>query len=272
MGVSRAQALAATIVSFADTLDDGFDVSGFVQRLADTCVGIARVADVIVTLADDDGALACVASTSEKQSVHDLFAHQEQFDRQGPSVWSFRTAAFAGGALDDECARRWPVFVQRALEAGFAGVWALPMRRRTEVIGVVNLLSAETTIGADETMAVQTLTDVATIGLLQPRYIERVRVVNRKVQPALDARIVIEQAKGFVAEHAQVDMDAAFALIRGFVRHSGRDLTTVCRDITNGVVHPRALVALARTQQPQRGPNARGPASPISPSASRPFP
>ncbi len=96
MGVFRAQELAATIASFADTLDDNFDVSGFVQRLADKCVEVARVADAMVMLADDDGALVCVACTSEERCVHDLFAEQEQFERQGPSVWSFRTAAFAG--------------------------------------------------------------------------------------------------------------------------------------------------------------------------------
>jgi hypothetical protein len=250
MSVFRAQELAATIASFADTLDADFDVSGFVQRLADKCVEVARVADATVMLAGDDGALVCVACTSEETCVHDLFAEQEQFDRQGPSVWSFRTAAFAGGALDDECERRWPTFVRRARAAGFAGAWSFPMRLRTEVIGAVNVLSAQSTIGADESMAVQTLADVATIGLLHHRVIEHARVVNRQLQPALDDRIVTEQAKGFVAEHAKVAMDEAFALIRGFARHAERDVTAVCRDISRGVVHPHALIAFARKRQP----------------------
>jgi hypothetical protein len=249
MGVFRAQELAATIASFADTMDDDFDVSGFVQRLADKCVEIAHVADATVMLADDAGALVCVACTSAERCVHDLFADQEQFERQGPSVWSVRTAAFTGGALDDECERRWPTFVRRARAAGFAGAWSFPMRLRTEVIGAVNVLSARPTIGADESMAVQTLADVATIGLLHQRMIERVHVVNRQLQPVLDARIAIEQAKGFVAEHAQIDMDEAFILIRGFARHAGREVTAVCRDISNGAVHPHALIELTHDRQ-----------------------
>jgi hypothetical protein len=249
MSVFHAQELATTIASFADTLDDDFDLSGFVQRLADKCVEVARAADATVMLADEDGALVCVACTSAKRCVHDLFADQEQFDRQGPSVWSFRTGAFTGGALADECERRWPTFVRRARDAGFAGAWSFPMRLRTEVIGAVNVLSAETTIGADASMAVQTLADVATIGLLHQRMIARVHVVNRQLQPALEARIAMEQAKGIVAEHVQVDMDEAFVLIRGFARHAERELTALCNDISRGVVHPHALLELARNRQ-----------------------
>jgi hypothetical protein len=123
------------------------------------------------------------------------------------------------------------------------------MRLRTEVIGAVSVLSAEPAIDAERLMGVQALADVATIGLLQQRLIERVRDVNRMLQPVLDHRILVEQAKGMVAEHAQVAMDDAFRLLGGFARATGRELIQVCRDITEGVVCPEALIRLARDRE-----------------------
>ncbi|MCU1468360.1 MAG: hypothetical protein JWM72_4288 [Actinomycetia bacterium] len=249
MGVFRRQQLATTIASLADTLDDNFDVREFAQHLADTSVAVAQVADATVLLADDDRTLHWVASTSRERCVHEMFARQDRFARQGPSVCSYRTAACVGGPFDDVSERRWPAFVRRARAAGFAGGWSLPMRLRTEVIGAVSVLSAEPAIDAERLMGVQALADVATIGLLQQRLIERVRDVNRMLQPVLDHRILVEQAKGMVAEHAQVAMDDAFRLLGGFARATGRELIQVCRDITEGVVCPEALIRLARDRE-----------------------
>ncbi|MDQ1433278.1 MAG: hypothetical protein QOF59_94 [Actinomycetota bacterium] len=245
----RGQQLTTKIASFADTLHDDFDVRTFSQRLADTTVEIAQVADATVMLADDDGTLRWVASTSRERCVHEMFARQEQFARQGPSVCSYRTAAFVGGPFDDESERRWPAFVRRARAAGFAGAWSLPMRLREDVIGALSVLSAGPVIAAEQLTGAQALADVATIGLVQQRLIERVRDVNRMLQPVLDLRIVVEQAKGIVAEHAKVDMDDAFALVGGFARATGRELSELCREITQGVVHPQALILLSRDRQ-----------------------
>jgi AmiR/NasT family two-component response regulator len=67
------------------------------------------------------------------------------------------------------------------------------------------------------------LTDIATISLLQERALREARLVTEQLQTALNNRIVIEQAKGIVAEQAGIEMEAAFDLMRAFARsHNGK--------------------------------------------------
>lgn len=69
--------------------------------------------------------------------------------------------------------------------------------------------------------------DVATIGLLQARVVRQHEILVEQLRTALNSRIVIEQAKGFVAERLGVDVAAAFHLLRGYARARGRRLTEV---------------------------------------------
>jgi AmiR/NasT family two-component response regulator len=78
----------------------------------------------------------------------------------------------------------------------------------------------------------QALTDVAAIGLLQERLIRQGEVLTEQLQGALNSRIVIEQAKGAVAQAGGVTVDEAFAAIRGHARSHGRKLTDVAYAIT----------------------------------------
>ena len=62
----------------------------------------------------------------------------------------------------------------------------------------------------------QALVDVATIGLLQERSIRHQEILTEQPQGALNSRVVIEQAKGLVAERLRIDMEGAFAALRGY--------------------------------------------------------
>lgn len=64
---------------------------------------------------------------------------------------------------------------------------------------------------------------------------------EQHLQHALDSRIVIEQAKGMLAEHAGIDMPSAFNRIRARARNTNSKLTVVATRIVDGHLDLDAL-------------------------------
>ena len=94
------------------------------------------------------------------------------------------------------------------------------MRLRTDVIGALNLFSTTPEpLSPEDQQVAQALADIATIGILQERALSDGHIVTSQLQGALESRIVIEQAKGIVAEHNHVSVDDAFTLLRGYARN-----------------------------------------------------
>jgi len=232
--------LADVVVEIADTLVDDFDVIEFLNMLTERCVSLLGISAAGLLLADGYDTLQVVAASSERTRLVELF--QLQAD-EGPCVDCFRTGSPVSVA-DLSTAGRWPRFTAAATAAGFAAVCAVPMRLRTEVIGALNLF--DTTPGAlDEgKLSIgRALADVATIGLLQERAIRRRDVLTTQLQSALNSRIVIEQAKGVLAERLQVPMHEAFTLLRNTSRNTNRRLSDLAHAIVDGTERiPDAIV------------------------------
>jgi AmiR/NasT family two-component response regulator len=94
----------------------------------------------------------------------------------------------------------------------------------------------------------QALADAATIGILQERNVREQTDVAGQLQGALNSRIVIEQAKGVVAEQQRVSMEEAFALLRAYSRNS----RTALSDVAAAVIH-RSLGSVDLRATPSRG-------------------
>ncbi len=80
----------------------------------------------------------------------------------------------------------------------------------------------------------QALADIATIGLLQERAIRRRETLAEQLQTALTSRVLIEQAKGIIAERHQIDMDQAFSLLRHAARNRRHRLSDLATAIVTG--------------------------------------
>ena len=76
--------------------------------------------------------------------------------------------------------------------------------------------------------------DVATIAILQHRAAAEAHVLNEQLNGALNTRIVIEQAKGMVAERQGLDMEQAFATLRNHARNHNLRLADVATDVIAG--------------------------------------
>jgi GAF domain-containing protein len=224
--------LADVFVEMADTLVDDFDVIDFLHVLTERCVQLLGVSAAgLLLLSDQHATLQVVAASSERTRLLELF--QLQTD-QGPCIDCFHTGQPIS-VTDLPNAGRWPHFTAAATEVGFAAVHALPMRLRSEVIGALNLFDAKPgDLDEGKLRLGQALADVATIGLLQQRAIRRRDTLTEQLQTALNSRVLIEQAKGVLAERLRVDMAEAFKMLRGGARHSNRRLSDLAQAVVDG--------------------------------------
>jgi GAF domain-containing protein len=223
--------LADVLIEMADTLVDDFDVIDFLHVLTERCVSLLGVSAAGLLLTDGQDTLQVVAASSERTRLLELF--QLQAD-QGPCVDCFRTGSPV--SVDDlPAAGRWPQFTEAAAAAGFAAVHAVPMRLRSEVIGALNFFDTSPgPLDPDKLRIGQALADVATIGLLQERAIRRRDVLTSQLQTALNSRVVIEQAKGVLAERLHIPMQDAFTLLRSTSRNGNRRLSDLAQAVVDG--------------------------------------
>jgi GAF domain-containing protein len=231
--------LARTLVQLADTLVADYDVIEVLTLLTDCCVDVLDVAAAGIMLAGPEGGLRVMASSSETMRVLELFEVQAQ---EGPCLDCYRTAK---PVVNQDLATvngRWPRFAAEAMAAGFHSVHALPMRLRGAVIGALNLFrQTPGDLREADVEAAQALADVATIAILQHRATLEAQVVNDQLNHALNSRIVIEQAKGMVAERLGLNMERAFTTLRGHARNHNLRLVDVAQGVISGTVAPLAL-------------------------------
>ena len=75
---------------------------------------------------------------------------------------------------------------------------------------------------------------MATIGLLNERGMRRRDILNQQLQGALDSRVIIEQAKGKLAERLGIDVSQAFLLLRDQARNRNQRLSDLARALVDG--------------------------------------
>jgi transcriptional regulator with GAF, ATPase, and Fis domain len=219
-------------IELSDTLVDDFDIIEFLDRLADRCSELLGVSACGILLADHHGVLNLVAASSEQARLVEL---TQLANLEGPCLDAFNAGHPVQHADLQDARTRWPRFSAAAVDAGYRSVQALPMRLRSTVIGAVNLLSESSgTLNADTITLGQALADAATIGIVHQRALARQEVVTDQLQMALNSRVLIEQAKGFLTHSLEVDVDEAFAILRGYARANNRRLTEVADDVLQG--------------------------------------
>ncbi len=240
----REALLARTLVELADSLVDDFDVVELLTLLADRCVEVLDVDAAGLMLAAPEGDLRVVASSSEGMRLVELFELQAQ---EGPCPDCYRTGEPAMSQNLATAEAPWPRFGPVALEAGFKSVHALPMRLRGVTIGALNLFRAdEGVLHEADVVAGQALADVATIAILQHRAAIQAHIVVDQLNHALNSRILIEQAKGVLAERSGLSMEDAFSWLRSHARAHNLLLLDVAQSVIDGTLAPDAPRPKAR--------------------------
>jgi len=219
-------------IELTDTLVDDFDIIDFLDRLAVRCSELLEVTACGILLADPQGVLNLIAASTAEARLVELTQLQNS---EGPCLDAFRSGRPVQRADLSDDDPRWPVFTAAAREAGFLSVQALPMRLRDVVIGAVNVFSDRAGPLDDDTIALgQALADAATVGILHQRALVKQEVISQQLQSALNSRILIEQAKGYLTHSLGVGVDEAFAALRSYARSNSRRMTEVATDIVQG--------------------------------------
>lgn len=222
-----------TFVELADTLAGGYEVGDLLQFLVDRC-GQLLLAENAGVLLESPGGRAPALAAATSQEMLDIEDLEIGF-QQGPCLEAYETGTTV--LVEDlaTCRDRWPDFTPRILEIGMRSACAFPLRLRDDRIGALNLYRSELSAYADHEIRLgQALADIAAVGILNERAVFEAEHRSRQLQRALDSRVVIEQAKGVVAERHEVELRTAFEALRRHARRHNRKLRAVCLDVIEG--------------------------------------
>src|SRR3954451_4394676 len=232
--MTREAKVVQSLVALADTLVDDYDVVDVLTGLADQCVSLLGASAAGVMLANTNGDLRLVASSSEAMRVVELFELQAQ---EGPCLDASRSAERVEHENLQAGAGRWPRFATVAVQAGFQAAFAMPMRLRDLTIGALNLFNLDQTpMNESDALVARALADLGTISVLQQRAIADSQNLNDQLTNALTSRIVIEQAKGVIFERANVAMGEAFDRLRAYARNNNLRLTDAAQSVIDGTL------------------------------------
>ena len=234
-------------VSLSSSLANGADVVDLLTDLTADCARLLDIASAGLLLADERGVLHVMAASSERTRELEVFQVQRA---DGPC----RDCYLTGEAIsvpDMAQTDRWPQFGPAARAAGFVSVHALPMRLRELRLGTLGLFG--TTAGAlnDADLVLgQALADVASVALVQDRTVTDRAAVNQQLQIALTSRVVLEQAKGLLAQQGDLDMAGAFQVLRRYARDHNLRLTDLARAVATRELPGRQILEHVAARHP----------------------
>jgi GAF domain-containing protein len=250
---TRERLALRAFVELADTLVDDFDIVDFLHGVSAASVDVLGADAAGVMLADGRGGLRLVASSEERMRLLELFEIQHD---EGPCLDAYATGT-AVQASAAEGLERWPAFAPVAAEQGFRFMCAVPLQLRGSFLGALNLFrSTDAAFTGEEMQIAQALAHVAAVGLLQQRALSERSLLAEQLQLALQSRVVIEQAKGMIAESLSIDVDAAFDFLRAQAHARNLELTGLARQIATREIDSTTFRELAA-----EAPDATGPAA-----------
>ncbi len=237
----REGAVIAAFVSIAEALAEDYDIVDLYTGLTATCVQLLDVDWAGLLLVDSAGVLRVAAASSGHARNLELFQLQCE---QGPCVDCFLSGEVVSVPDLGLESGRWPRFAPTAVAAGFASVHAVPMRLHSTVLGALGMFGARTgELSGRDLLLGRSLANVACVALVAARAAADGKALNAQLQHALDSRVIVEQAKGFLAQFGGLDVDQSFAALRKYSRDRNLRLTDVALQLLDRQVLAEVVLA-----------------------------
>jgi transcriptional regulator with GAF, ATPase, and Fis domain len=221
-----AQALAQASAS----LTRKHDIAGALAALMANCKqGLA--VDAVGVLVESSGQLELLASSSHAAS--ELEMHQLHVD-QGPCIDAFTTGESTQEHSREALLARWPAFAETMLSSGFESVHATPLVWHGNTLGAMGVFRRSAAeFGADEDIVARAFADIATMLVVQLDEISPEQLTQR-LKEALESKVLIEQAKGVLADDRQLSMADAYELLMSEAQDHAENLTEWARSVVGG--------------------------------------
>jgi GAF domain-containing protein len=222
--------LLAALRGFALTLASGYEISDVFHDLTRRVTRVLAISGAGVSVMSGD---KLRFATSDTERFVRLERVQEEH-QAGPCVEAVRSREAVAIADPAGLAGRWPLYEKAAALVGVVAVAGVPMRSGGDILGALNLYVDHVRHWNDDEIDVaQSMADMATSYVVNASKLDQERRTTEQLELALRSRLVIEQAKGVLAAHYGISIDAAFALLRKHARRTRRNLHVVSYGVVN---------------------------------------
>ncbi|MFE3181404.1 GAF and ANTAR domain-containing protein [Streptomyces violascens] len=223
--------IAGALLTLADGPVRGDGEHRIAQQLAHSAALIPGVLAASCSLTGPDGHVHDAASDDLAGELERLQATLNE----GPCHDSLHTSKPLTDIPMDhpDSRRRWPRFSHRVLDAGFDAVTTLPIQATDRAVGTLNLYHRHHDLPPDGAHWAQVLAAATSVGLTHRDSLHKALRRGDQLQHALDSRVLIEQAKGMLAERLDCTSNDAFELLRHHARTHRHKVVDVAAQIVN---------------------------------------
>lgn len=224
-------ALLRAFREYARVLLGPYEIGTVLYQLTDHVVEVLDIDGAGVSLTHDDEGLTFVTATDA--AIAAVEEAQVALD-EGPSHEAFHTGEVVtvDDLADDD---RWPIYRDAVVPKDVRGAAGIPMPVADQRIGVLNLYRRTRGPWAQRDLDVaQLLADMASGYILNATQLAESHTLAKQLQHALNSRIVIEQAKGVLAERNDITVHEAFEAMRTHARRSGTRIHRVSEQVIDG--------------------------------------
>ncbi len=210
------------------------DIEGVMHQVADLARRtIPGAIDASVTLLRSKGAHSA-AFTGELALILDEWQYEHG---HGPCLTAAETAATLS-VTDMTYESRWPDWADRSGAAGAHSALSIGMPIHGSIKGAVNVYAAKPQAFDDEAILIgQTFAQYAAVALANAHVYDDQTTLAEHMRASMDARAVIEQAKGILIAERRCTAEEAFAIL---ARNSQQNNVKV-RDVAAALVARAAI-------------------------------
>lgn len=222
-------ALAESLRRLATSGQDNDGVVGALEQVLEACVELFDVDGAGILVADEQDVLRYVAASDGPGR---LLEQSEAAAGQGPCTEAFVSGAVVTSADVTVEAERWPVLAEAMTEQPVRAVLGTPVRIGGVPVGTLDVYRERAHDWDDsEVRALARYAEVIATTMTAALQAHTAGELARQLQYALDYRVVIERAVGYLMAKEGLDPVSAFNALRAAARSNRTKIGEVAQHV-----------------------------------------